>query len=434
MKIGVIGCGYVFDHYMTTIARHPQLGIAGVTDIDRPRAQQVGQYYGLKVYESNEAMLADPSIEMIANFTSIEAHHEVSKAAFEAGKHVYSEKPLTMTMEHARELVEIAKAKGLRLSCAPSNALSATAQTLWKVVEDGVIGQPRIVYAEFDDNPVYRLNPETWRSRSGAPWPYLHEYEMGCTWEHAGYHLGWLCAIFGPVRAVSSFSKVTLPDKTSEALHPADTPDYSVASLDFHSGVVARLTFSIAAPTDHRMRIVGDAGVIHADTYRDYDCPVYVEPFDPLTLKARNMREVRRHSVLQWPFGVNGQRVPLAPAVHPGAGDKGQFDGSRLSPKTWLKKLRTSQYGQQDKCAGLVELAEAIREDRPHYPSSEFTLHVTELTFAIQAAGPDGATHRLETTFDRMPLPENTRAHGPDYRQVTRAPFAARVLSKLKSR
>lgn len=434
MKIGVIGCGYVFDHYMTTIARHPELQIAAVTDRDPARAQAVGRYYGLRVHETNEALLADPEVAIVANFTSIESHHEVSRAALLAGKHVYSEKPLTMTMDQARDLVALAAERGLRLSCAPSNALSATVQTLWKIVADGAIGDPRIVYAEFDDNPVWRLAPETWRSRSGAPWPYLHEYEMGCTWEHAGYHLGWLCAIFGPVRSVTSFSKVTLPDKTDRELHPADTPDYATASLDFHSGVVARLTFSIAAPTDHRMRIVGTRGVAAADTYRDYDCPVYLEPFDPVTLKARNMRAVRRHSLLQWPFGVGGRRVPLAPAVHPGTRAGAGFDGPAWSPKTWAKRLRRAQFGQQDKCAGLVELLAALREDRPHYPSTEFTLHVTELTFAIQGAGPDGAAHRMETSFAPLELPASTKAGAPDYRALARPPLVPRLISAMKGR
>lgn len=434
MKIGVIGCGYVFDHYMTTLPRHPGLQVAGVADLNRERAEAVARFYGLRRYATNEEMLADPDIGIIANFTSIEAHHRVSRDALLAGKHVYSEKPLTMTMDQARDLADLALARGLRLSCAPSNALSATVQTLWKIVADGAVGTPRMVYAEFDDNPVYKLRPEDWRSRSGAPWPYLHEYEMGCTWEHAGYHLGWLCAIFGPVRAVTSFSRVTLPDKTDRPLHPADTPDFSVASLDFHSGVVARLTFSIAAPTDHRMRIIGSEGVASADTYRDYDCPVHLEPFHPLTLKARNMRSVRTNTLLQWPFGVGGRRVPLAPAVHPGAAGAKAFDGPAWSPKTWLKRLRRSQFGQQDKCAGLVELVAAIREDRPHYPAPDFTLHVTELTFAIQGAGADGATHRMQTTFAPLDLPATTRAGAPDYRRLARPPLAARLLSAIRRR
>ncbi len=365
MKLGIIGTGYVFDHYMTTIARHPELEIVGVTDIDTRRAAEVGRYYGLKVYETNAALLADPEVECVVNLTSIGSHGEVTRAALEAGRHVYSEKPFVTDMDEARALAALAEERGLRLSCAPSNALSPSVQTLWKAVSDGAIGDVRLVYAEFDDNPVYLLRPETWKSRSGAPWPYLHEYEMGCTWEHAGYHLTWMCALFGPVRSVTAFSGVTLPDKTDAPLDPADTPDFSVACLDFESGVVGRLTCSIAGPTDHRMRIIGNRGEISADTYRDYECPVRLEPFTDLGLKARNARWVRRHSALQWPFGVGGHRLPLVPGLARPA-----EDGPAWSPKTWIRRLKRRQFGQQDKCAGPGRARRGDRRGPAALPSA----------------------------------------------------------------
>jgi predicted dehydrogenase len=434
MKIGVIGCGFVFDHYMTTLSMHPGIEIAGVADRNEERAAQVGRYYGLRVYADAAELLADPAIDIVANFTSIGSHYAVSRAALEAGKHVYSEKPLVTDMAEAHALADLAAEKGLRLSCAPSNALSATVQTLWKAVEDGAVGDVRMVYAEFDDNPVYLLEPESWRSRSGAPWPYLHEYEMGCTWEHIGYHLTWMCAIFGPVRSVTAFSKATLPDKTDLALDPGDTPDFSLAALDFECGVVGRITCSIAAPTDHRMRIIGNRGVIRTDSYRDYTGPVYLEPFDSFTLKAGNLRAVRENSLLQSLFGVGGRRIPLAESPPPGSTEIARLSGGAPSPKAWLKRLQQAQRGLQDKCIGLAELADAIATDRAHFPPADFTLHLTELTLAIQAAGPDGSSHRLATRFERLTLPERTRAVAPDYTRWRRLAPVPRLLAGLLRR
>ncbi|MEM8801039.1 MAG: Gfo/Idh/MocA family oxidoreductase [Pseudomonadota bacterium] len=422
MNIGVIGCGYVFDHYMTTFARHPGITLKGIADLDQARAAQVASYYGLKHYDDNAALLADPEIDIVANFTSIKSHAEVTRAILEAGKHVYCEKPFTTSLEEARALVELAEEKGLRLSAAPSNALSPTVQTLWKAVEDEAIGDVRMVYAEFDDNPVYLMQPETWVSRSGAPWPYIKEYEMGCTWEHVGYHLGWMCAIFGPVRSVTAFSKVTLPDKTDKPLSPADTPDFSLASLDFESGVVGRITCSIAAPTDHRMRIIGNRGVLSADTYRDYTCPVRLEPFHDLALKARNLRVVRDSTLLQRLVGVGGYRVPLAESPAPGARQIERPKGNML------QRWKAAQRGEQDKSIGLAELAEAIARDRPHFPDPAFTLHLTELTLAIQGAGPDGASHRMETRFEPLSLPERTAKAGPDYARQRKLGLLPRLL------
>jgi predicted dehydrogenase len=427
MRIGIVGCGYVLDHYMATMDRHPEIRIVGVTDINRARLANVSAFYGLKAYPDLASLLSEESVEIIVNLTSIEAHGAVTRSALEAGKHVYSEKPFVTDLTEAHDLAALAKQKGLRLSCAPSNALSATSQTMWKIVEDGAIGDVRMAYAEFDDNPIYLMSPEGWRSRSGAPWPYLHEYEMGCTWEHVGYHLTWMCAIFGPVRHVTAFSKRTLPDKTSEPLDPADTPDFSVACLDFHSGVVGRITCSIAAPYDHRMRIIGNKGIVHADTYRHYECPVYLEPFSKLTLNARKARSVRTNSVLQWLTGVNGSRVPLVP-----------YGNSAVTPSkrrnSILAGFKRRQVGQQDKTIGIAELGLAIMQDRPHFPSLEFTLHLTELTLAIQAAGADGASHAVENQFDATEVTAHLRRTGPDYRTYARFGWPSRVSEGLLDR
>jgi predicted dehydrogenase len=275
---------------------------------------------------------------------------------------------------------------------------------MWELVASGAVGQVRLIYAEFDDNPIYLMQPENWRSRSGAPWPYLHEYEMGCTVEHVGYHLAWMCSIFGPVATVTAFSKCTVPDKTDLPLDPADTPDFSVACLDFVSGVTARVTCSIAAPYDHRMRIVGDEGMVWADTYRHYSSPVYLERFNALTLNARKAVTVRQSRALQRLLGVNGQRVRLTPSPHQTGRERGGGRSS-WSPKAVLRRVKQYELGQQDKVLGVAELADAIRTGRQHLPPSDFTIHLTELTLAIQRSGIDAKTHRLATSFSPIDPP-----------------------------
>jgi len=321
------GC-YVFDKYMPTWGSHPDLIIAGVSDIDPKRVDAVTRYYGLKGYADNASLLADPEIDIVANFTPIRAHYEVSKTALEAGKHVYSEKPLVTRMDQARELMALAESRGLRLSCAPSNVLAATSQTMWKAVLDGAIGKPRLVYAEFNADPCYLLGADparqpaeggsfpylrecSTRSVTGAPFPIIKEFEMGCTYEHVGYHLSWMCAMFGPVRSVMAFSKQIMPDKTDLSLDPPDTPDLSVAVLDFHSGVVGRVTCSLAGQRDTSMLIIGSRGILYAESYGDYRCPVYLETFTKLSIKALYVKAVRESRVLRWLFGIGRRRVPL---------------------------------------------------------------------------------------------------------------------------
>jgi len=428
MNVGVIGCGYVFDHYMATWARHPGLVLTGVADRDASRRDVVANAYKTRAYASNEELLADPEIDIVANFTSIESHYEVTRAALAAGKHVYSEKPLVTDMKEARELFDLASSKGLRLSCAPSNAMSDTVQTLWKAVRDGAVGDVRLVYAEFDDNVIYLMHPETWRSRTGAPWPYLHEYEQGCTFEHVGYHLTWLCAIFGPVKTVTAFSKRILPDKTDKPLHPADTPDFSVACLDFESGVVARVTCSIGAPLDHQMRVIGSRGMLSVDTYRHYQCPVYFERFNQLSLNARKAMTVRRSSFLKWLFGAGGRPLRLLRIPPPGAGRDTLPKTRWWSPRDILSALRRRELGQQDKTIGIAELADAIQTGRPSFPSPEFTLHLTELTLAIQGAGTESSAIRLKTRFDPFPPRSETLLAKENYAVAQGSGLLAGIL------
>jgi predicted dehydrogenase len=405
MKIGIVGCGYVFDHYMATAPRYPRLEIAGVADRDPARLRQAAHFYGLKSYSSNEALLADPDIALVVNLTSIASHFDVTRAALEAGKHVYSEKPLAGDLESSRALLALAQARGKRLACAPCNVLSDSAQTLWKAVREGAIGAPRLVYAEFDDNVLPLMRPESWRSRSGAPWPWREEFASGCTWEHAGYHLSPLCALFGPVASVTAFSRVIAPDKTPA---PLDTPDFSVACLNFANGVVARLTFSISAPADHSLRVIGSRGMLSVDSYRHYRCPVYLETFDQISLNARKFMSVRRSSALRRLLGVGGRPLPLLRLPLPSGGEAPR---KKMSPGGLRAALKRREVNDQDKLLGVAELAEAIDRDRPAFPPPDFILHIAELTFAIQGAGVAGGSIPMTTSFAPLqPRPETLAA------------------------
>lgn len=330
---------------------------------------------------------------LVLNLTSIESHAEVIRAALLASKHVYTETPVTEDAAETRALFDLAAEKGLHLAAAPCNILSDTVQTMWRALRDGAVGDVKLVYAEFDDNPIYLMRPEGWRSRTGAPWPYVSEYEHGCTVEHAGYHLSWLVAMFGPVARVTAFSKCTVAAKIETPLDPADSPDFSVACLDFASGVTARMTMSIVAPYDQRLRVIGDRGELWTDTYRHFRNPVWLERFTQLSLNGRKARAVRGSPLLQWLFGVGGRRVPLIRrAPEPGAPRPSR------SPAAWLRRLKKHQLGEQDKVLGVAALARAIETGGPSPLPPDFCMHVNELTLAIHRAGTEGRPIALTTT------------------------------------
>ena len=139
------------------------------------------EFYNVPIYETLDELLNDPKVEIVLNLTNPRSHYEISKAVLEAGKHVYSEKPLGMDINQAKELVELVESKGLLMVSAPCNSLGEAAQTFWKKLRENVIEKARLVYAEMDDGMVHLMPYEKWKSESGIPWPYKDEFEISCT-------------------------------------------------------------------------------------------------------------------------------------------------------------------------------------------------------------------------------------------------------------
>jgi predicted dehydrogenase len=372
MRIAIVGCGFVADYYISTLRSYPQLTVAGVMDRNLERAEHFGKYHNLPVCPTLTALLEDPSIELVLNLTNPRSHFEVSKACLEADKHVYSEKPLAMNFEDAQHLFTLAQSKGLYLSCAPCNLLSETAQTLWKALREQVVGTVRVVYAEMDDGLLHTMPYRQWRSSSGTPWPAKDEFEVGCTIEHAAYYVTWLTAFFGPVTSLTAFASCQVPDKQTDVpLEPAYTPDFSVACLQFASGVVARLTCSIVAPHDHRLQIIGDKGILSTRDCWFYRAPVFVRR--SLTLRRKTF------------WNPLSRKYPLV-----------------RSPQ---QRKKTKKGQQMDYARGVVELVEAIEAQRPSRLSAEFSLHVNEVVLAIQNAT-SGMSYQPKTTFEPIaPMP-----------------------------
>jgi len=426
MKIAFAGCGYVFDIYMRTKWAHPELEVCGVFDIDTARADTVGRHFGFHVYPDYETLLADPAVEIVVNLTSIRAHYEVTKRALEAGKHVYSEKPLTPEIDQTRELFALAEARGLVFTGAPCNLYCDAVSTLWKAVRDGAIGKPVLVYAELDDSPAHLMDIEKVQNPTGVPFPYVEEFQEGCTFEHVGYHLAWICAMFGPTSSVTAFSKALIEHKTDTPLSPADTPDYSVACLNLANGVAARITCSIVAPRDHRLRIIGEEGEICADSYCHDQSPVRLERFSTVSLAARKAYTVRTRPSIGRMFGVGGRRLSLVRRwkSHAVEAERGVRRSLKQKLVSWIR--RREVYAQ-DKFLGIAEMVRAIHDGRPQPMPPDFMTHINEVTLLIQRAGPEGIATAPTTSFKPIePLPDvadNPRNYRTSYRP--------RLLEKL---
>lgn len=428
MNIAFIGCGFVFDIYMRTIRAHPELIVKGVFDIRPERMAAVSAYYGFHAYESCEALLSDPEVDAIINLTTIGAHFEISKQALEAGKHVYSEKPLTKDVGQSRILFELAQKNGVRLYAAPCNIYSDTVRTMFQAIEDGAIGKPLLVYAELDDNPIHLMEFEKVKSPTGAPWPLVEEIHEGCTYEHLGYHLVWICGLLGPAVSVTAFSSELIEHKTEGLPARVGTPDYSVAILHFANGATARITCSVVAPRDHRMRVIGHEGEVTGDSYRHYQSPVFLERYSKASLSARKFQTLRINPWLGRLFGIGGRKIPLVRSWQSSAVERDQQMKSSTKQRI-LEWVRRREVYAQDKFAGIAEMARELREHRPQYLTPDFVMHVNELTLLTQGAGTSGIATTPSTTFVPLgPIP-GTEAEVRNYRETARKGLLERLLS-----
>jgi len=406
MKIAFVGCGYVFDIYMRTKWAHPELEICGVFDIDGARSAVVARVYRFHVYPSIDALLADPAVELVVNLTSIGSHYATVKRALLAGKHVYSEKPVTTDLAQTRELFALAEARGLVLTGAPCNLYCDTISTMWKAVRDGAIGKPVLIYAELDDNPAHLMSLEQVQSPTGAPFPYAEELQEGCTIEHVGYHLVWICAMFGPALSVTAYSSLLIEQKTRTPLSPADTPDYSVACISFANGVTARITCSWVAPRDHGFKIIGSEGQLSADNIFHDQSRVRLERFSGVSLSSRKAYTLRTHPWIGRLFGIGGRQVPLVRRWKSHGVEKERGVGTSLKHRL-VSWLRRREVYAQDKLLGIAEMVRAMHEGRSQPMPPDFLTHLNELTLLIQRAGPEGVAMRPTTTFSAIrPLPD----------------------------
>ena len=346
-SVAIIGCGFVADLYMRSFCVHPEVTIVGAYDRRSERLKAFAAHWEIPALASREALFAAlPDDGLVLNLTNPASHVEVTTAALEAGHHVYSEKPLAPTMDEAHALAALAKARGLVLAAAPCNLLGESAQLLAAAVREGVAGPVRLVYAEMDDGFIRQAPTDKWAGESGAPWPAEDEFATGCTLEHAGYHLGWLIAAFGSVTTVVAAS--------ARLAAPADqAPDFSCGILAFESGAIARLTFSIVAPHDHEIMLVGDRGVIRQHTTWANGAPVRF-----------HRRVTLRRRILELPVG---RRLRFSGETH------------RMVGRTGAASMNFA--------LGPVEVLDAIATGRPPRMSPELALHVTEVTLALQNAG-----------------------------------------------
>ena len=138
--VGIIGCGNISGAYFKLIPMFRNLKLVACADINAAASKARSEEFGVEA-QAIDALLANPAVDVVVNLTVPEAHYPVSKAALEAGKHVYSEKPFVLSIEQGEDLRRIADAKGLKVGSAPDTYLGGSHQFARHIIDSGQVGK-----------------------------------------------------------------------------------------------------------------------------------------------------------------------------------------------------------------------------------------------------------------------------------------------------
>lgn len=262
VKTAIVGCGVISEAYLDTMtSKFKILDVVGCCDLDEAKAKAKAQEYGIQALTMEE-ILADPSIELVVNLTTPAAHYPVIKQLLEGGKHVYTEKVLTVELAHAAELVKIAAEKNLYLGSAPDTFLGSALQTARYVVDSGLLGEITSCYCALtrDSNILNRAFPFTAKPGGGIG------FDVGI------YYITALLSILGPVQEVSGVVRTRHPEKQDYALERFGEPfqvqceNLMAGTIQFASGTVGNLLFDsnsiFILPEKPSLVLFGSMGVM----------------------------------------------------------------------------------------------------------------------------------------------------------------------------
>lgn len=344
--VAIVGSGVISREYLKNLTRCPDVAVVGVADLDVARAAAVAEEFGVPHSGDTSSILARDDVEIVVNLTIPAAHGEVARAALQAGKHVFGEKPLVAAVDDAEKLLAEAAELGLRIGCAPDTVLGAGIQSAVRAVASGVIGTPVAA-----TTAMQTAGPDRWH-----PSPeFLFQRGAGPLFDMGPYYLTTLVALFGPARRVAATARQARAERVVV------------------TGPKAGTRFAVEVPT-HVNALIEFAGGPSASSTFSFD-----------TTARRVLVEIA---------GTEGTlSVP----------DPGGFDGSLQVFEAGAGEWRDLpvQGTTLGRGTGVVEMAQAIRADRPHRASGDLALHVLEMMAAMTSSAERGEFVALRSDAER---------------------------------
>src|SRR4051812_10918495 len=234
MKVACIGIGWWSDVLADAIKRSGKLAIAGCYSRSAEKRDKFAAKYGCRAYPSYEAVLADRTLEAVVNTTPNAAHLDTTRAAAEAGKHVFLDKPIANTVADARVLTEACRKA--RVVLALGYQRRRESHFRWVKQHLGEFGTLVNAEANISRDRLGKIDLGSWRyTAQGMP---------GGVMLQIGIHYSDVLEyLLGPVKAVSGrFVRLVLP---------GDNPDVASLILEHENGAQSTLNASYASASEY---------------------------------------------------------------------------------------------------------------------------------------------------------------------------------------
>jgi predicted dehydrogenase len=352
--IGIIGCGNISGIYLENIPTFKGLKVLAVADIDIERAKAKAQEYGIEHALSPQELLQREDIDAVLNITVPAAHSDVAMQALSTGKHVYNEKPLAVELKDAKAMLDLAKAKGLRLGCAPDTFLGAGLQTVLELLDKGSIGKPIHI-----SGLMSYTGPDKWH-----PDPdFFFKHGAGPLFDMGPYYLTAFVMLLGPVKRVLAAAKTTYAErevgrgpKAGQKIK-VETPTHIASILEFESGVLGNLTTS----------------------------------FDAFPGSTPNI-EI---------YASNGSMTVPDPNSFGGLRDSKAVRWCNDRSEGWKEEKLQRPYADNARGIGLADMLFAAQENRAHRASGELAYHVLEIMHRILESAREERFVNVESRVER---------------------------------
>lgn len=354
LRVGVVGCGAISDIYLTNMIHTFQnLEVVACCANHYENAVKKAEKYGIEA-RTYEEILADASIDMIVILTPAPTHYTLIRQALEAGKHVYTEKTMTIDPKQAKELLMLADEKELYLGSAPDTFLGAALQTVRKAIADGLIGEVTgfQAYANRDLNFLTSL------------FKFLRMPGGGICYDYGVYYLTALVSVLGPVERVAAI----VQNKATKRVNCLpDSPEFGQEYEYLNEGQVTAV-LQLESGVAGNLALNGESNLQDMANFQIYGTKGILKLTDP--------------------NGFGGDVIFVPSSFE---GNKEQVLENKFA------------YAENSRGLGPSEMADAILSGRKNRASKEMAYHVLDTIDKIIMSNETGAFEKVESTFS---LPE----------------------------